>query len=417
MESDSRLRMREQLARRRPDHGLPRDFYCDDSFHKLDLELLFHREWLFAGHGCEISAPGDHFTYDVGDFSVIVLRDGDGEIRAFHNSCRHRGARLCAAAKGHARKLVCPYHQWTYALDGRLEFARDMGPGFDPARYGLKPAHCRALEGMIFLCLAEDAPDFTAFARDLRPYLAPHGLDDAKLAHESRIVEAGNWKLVFENNRECYHCPVGHPELSKSFLAAPFSTGQADVAAQAEYQALWRHCAAEGIPSGKRLAANKQYRGFRAALAGPGSAMTMTGEPAVTRLLGRFREHRLGTCLVFHLPNTWNHLMADHVLSFRVTPLTHDRTELVTKWLVHRDAEEGRDYDLKTLTEVWLATNQQDCNFVELAQAGIRSPRYEPGPLSTIHESGVMDFLEWYSGAMMARLGGGSRAVGRLAAV
>ena len=406
MDTANRNRMRDLLAGRAKGHGLPRDFYCDEAFHKLDLDLVFYREWLFAGHDCEIAAPGDYFTFDVGDHAAIVLRGRDGGIRAFHNVCRHRGARVCSQAKGRARTLVCPYHQWSYDLDGRLRFARDMGEDFDASGYGLKPVHCRSLHGMIFICLAEEAPDFNAFERDLGPYLAPHDLAGAKVAHESRIVEAGNWKLVFENNRECYHCPVGHPELTKTFIAAPYSTGQADSAESPEYVALWERCAKEAIPTDRRFAANGGYRGFRAALADPGSAMTLSGEPAVKRLLGNFQESRLGTGLLFHLPNTWNHLMADHVVSFRVTPLAPDRTELVTKWLVHRDAEEGRDYDLKTLTEVWLATNQQDCGFVELAQRGLRSPSYTPGPLSPVQEVGVNEFLDWYCGTMMEGLGG-----------
>ncbi len=108
--------------------------------------------------------------------------------------------------------------------------------------------------------------------------------------------------------------------------------------------------------------------------------------------------------MMLHLPNSWNHLMADHAVSFRVLPLGPRQTELTTKWLVHKDAEDGRDYDLERLTEVWRATNDQDRGFVELAQRGLRSPSYVPGPLSEIQETGVRQFLAWYSGTMLERL-------------
>ena len=128
-----------ELQARRPGMSLDRKFYTDPEFYRLDLETLFYRDWLFAGHDCEIPAPGDYFTIQIGDYPVIVLRGRDGAIRALHNTCRHRGSRICAAAKGSVVKLVCPYHNWTYELDGRLRYARDMGAEFDAKAHGLKP--------------------------------------------------------------------------------------------------------------------------------------------------------------------------------------------------------------------------------------------------------------------------------------
>jgi phenylpropionate dioxygenase-like ring-hydroxylating dioxygenase large terminal subunit len=129
----------------------------------------------------------------------VVVRGNDGQVRALYNTCRHRGSKVCVGEQGKAAKLVCPYHQWTYDLDGKLLFARDMGSDFDASRFPLKAAHCRSVGGFVFVCLADEAPDFDAFVRAVEPYMAPHALNNAKVAHVSSIVERANWKLVLEN--------------------------------------------------------------------------------------------------------------------------------------------------------------------------------------------------------------------------
>ena len=127
------------LATRKPNHSLPRAFYTDPDIFQLDLERIWYRSWLFAVPACELPKPGNYVTHKVGLYSVIIVRGTDGAIRAFHNTCRHRGSTLCRATKGTNPKIVCPYHQWTYELDGRLLWARDMDAGFDASQHGLKP--------------------------------------------------------------------------------------------------------------------------------------------------------------------------------------------------------------------------------------------------------------------------------------
>ena len=130
----------------------------------------------------------------------------------------------------------------------------------------------------------------------------------------------------------------------------------------------------------------------------------MSGRAAVRRLLADFTTPTLGSMLLFHFPTSWNHLLADHAVSFRVLPLGPTETELTTKWLVHREAEEGVDYDVKELTEVWYATNEEDKRVVQDNQKGVNSPAYEPGPYSRVHEGGVIQFVDWYSRLMVERL-------------
>ncbi|WP_118138667.1 aromatic ring-hydroxylating dioxygenase subunit alpha [Oceanicella sp. SM1341] len=405
---DATSRIAGLLAGQNTGFSLQQPFYTDDEIFAQDMALIWHRDWLFAGHDCEIPKTGDFFTWRVGDAEAIVVRGADGRIRAFHNSCRHRGSRICQTHKGSAPKLVCPYHQWTYELDGRLLYAREMGPGFEASKYGLKPVHCESVAGYIFICFAAQAPDFEAYRRVAEPYLAPHRIAEAKVAHETTIVENGNWKLVWENNRECYHCAGSHPELCRTYSDAPTLTGVIGVEGDAEVNAHWARCEAEGLPSKFTLSEDGQHRLMRMPLLRDAESFTMSGKRAVSLPLGGVRSQRPGSLLMFHYPTIWNHCLGDHAVTFRVTPLDAGRTEVTTRWLVHKDAVEGKDYDVKTLTEVWLATNDEDRRLVEQNQLGIRSPAYEPGPYAADHESGVAQFVDWYCNTLRARLPGSS---------
>jgi Rieske 2Fe-2S family protein len=394
----------ELLARRRPGYALEQAFYTDPEIFRADMETIFYRDWLFVAPACELPKPGSYITHQVGDYGVIIVRGADGEIRAFHNACRHRGSVLCKAARGNAPKLVCPYHQWTYELDGRLLWAREMGDAFDPSQHGLKPVHCREMQGLVYICLAGEAPDFEAFAQAARPYLEVHDLSEAKVAYESSIVEHGNWKLVWENNRECYHCGGNHPGLCRSFTDDPTVTGIEEGVTPPHLQAHFDRLEAQGYPSQFRMSQDMQYRLARMPLLPGAKSFTMDLQPAVAKSLGRVRDEAAGTLLKYHYPTTWNHFLPDHSIVFRVTPLTPTTTQVTTKWLVHKDAVEGVDYDLQRLTEVWVATNDEDRQVVEDNQKGINSPAYEPGPYSPIHETGVMGFVDWYCNTMTRRL-------------
>ena len=391
----------------RPGYTLARDFYCDPAFFRLDLENIHHRDWLFAGHDCEIKGAGQFFTLQIGDYPVVVVRGNDGAIRAFHNSCRHRGSRVCTAEHGRAKRLVCPYHQWSYDLDGTLARARHMEGEIDKSQFGLKPVHCRSVGGYIFVCVGRDAPDWDAFSATVAPYLAPHDLSDTAVVHSSTIVENGNWKLVWENNRECFHCAANHPELCRSYPEAPTATGVDAVFSDPAMVEHWARCEAVGLPSRFAIADSGQYRVTRAPLIEGVESYTMSGRKAVKRqLTPRVTEPLIGTLLLFHYPTTWNHVLGDVATTFRVLPIDATHTEVTTKWLVNKDAVAGVDYDMDELTKVWLATNDQDRRVVEENQRGILSPAYEPGPYSLEHESGVMQFVDWYLGATRRALQG-----------
>ncbi len=403
--STAREEMLMRLRSRKPDTALERDFYTSAADFQVDLDLIWYRDWLFIGHDCEVPLAGNYLTVQIGDYPVLVLRDRDGGVRAFHNSCRHRGSRICAAEHGSAARLVCPYHQWTYALDGRLIAARDMGENFDKSDYGLKPVHCRNVGGYIFVCLARSPPDFEPVRRQVEPYFLPHKLDQAKVAFESTIVENANWKLVWENNRECYHCAANHPELILTFPEDPTITGVDGGFGNPRIVEKWRHWESLGLPSQFRISADGQCRTTRYPLVDGMTCYTMDGQAAVSRpLADTVTERDIGTLLLFHFPTTWNHVLADHAVTFRMLPLTATTTQLTTKWLVNKDAVEGVDYDLKRLTEVWMATNESDRRVCQENQLGVNSPAYEPAPYSPIQEGGVAQFVDWYARHLEARL-------------
>lgn len=399
------------LAQQTPGMSLARPFYTAPDLYQADLDLIWYRDWIFAASIAELPKPGAYVTLQLGAYPVVVVRGADGDIRAFHNVCRHRGQRLCSKPSGQAAKLVCPYHQWTYETDGKLLWARDMGAGFDASKHGLKSIHCAAVGGMVFICLAESAPDFSALKAAADRYTAPHQPQDLKVAHQSRIIENGNWKLVLENNRECYHCAGAHPALCRTFNDDPDLVGSDDSLSSPAGAAHVNRCEDAGLPSRFVISPQEQWRLVRIPFVGQAVSYTMDGKAAAPLLPG-MPFANAGSLLFFHYPNTWNHYLSDHVLNFRVLPISPTETEVVTTWLVHKDAVEGRDYDLTRLTEVWLATNDEDRRVVEENQAGITSPAYEPGPYSVRQESGVIQFVDWY----LASLARGIRGPAQIAA-
>ena len=407
------------LLRRRAGHSLEAPFYLDEAIHRADQDLIFARHWIFIGQEPDVPQPGDVMALPVGNAPVLILRDDDGAVRAFHNVCRHRGAQLVPDGKGQVGNLVCRYHTWTYGLDGRLLFADHMGEGFDGSCRGLKPIALRSVAGLLFICLADAPPDdIEDMASAMEPYLLPHGLADARIAWQTDLVEDGNWKLTMENNRECYHCAANHPELTVPLFAygfgfAPGGMDEGELAQAARYDGLVEDMHARwersGLPSRRIERLTGRATGFRTErlpLDQAGESHTADTRAACKRLLGALTEPKLGGLSFWTQPNSWHHVMADHAVTFCALPLGPDRTLLRTTWLVHKDAVEGVDYDLANLTSVWEATNRQDAALVGITQSGVRSPAYAPGPYSPYTEGLVEQFCEWYLARMAAGLRG-----------
>lgn len=406
---------RELVSLRQPGHGMYGELFGREDIFRNDVDIFFTKHWILVGVTADIAEPGDVSTLDIGKSSIILVRDDDEQVRAYRNVCRHRGARLKDAGKSTVGLLVCPYHQWTYDLDGSLKHAAHMGKDFDPKCRSLIPVHCKVIGTHLFVCLGDNPPDDIAVMEEtLTPRFAPYDLTHTKIAYESEIIENGNWKLVIENNRECYHCAGTHPELTASFLPEDFGfctdgLGEDSLRALEDYhqrnadtQKNWENeghlCAqVEYLDEG----AVTQFRTQRLVIAGHGESQTLSTQVACTKLLGNLTRRDLGdTHLWTH--NSWTHVMSDHAVISSIIPLAPDRTLVRSKWLVHADAVEGVDYDLQTLTEVWAATNLQDASLVGITHSGTQDPAYSPGPFSAFTESYVDQFSRWYAARLAA---------------
>jgi Rieske 2Fe-2S family protein len=403
----ARAEMKKMLEERRINYSLPRPLYNDPLLFKIDVEEIFQKEWLFVGMTSEIPSKGDYFTVEIAQSPVLIVRDAEGQVNAFHNTCRHRGSRICLEHRGKVANLVCPYHQWTYDTKGNLLFAgTEMGDEFDMQKHKLKPVHCKTAGGFIFICLGEEPPesDFDEFLATLEEYMEPYDVENTKLAVESNMYEKANWKLVLENNRECYHCSGSHPELLNTLLEWDDTN---DPRATEEflkyYESMAAEWDAESIPH-EHKKFGRRNRLVRMPLKEGTSVMTIDGSASSQKLLGRIKNDKLGSLRILHLPNSWNHMQSDHFIVFRVLPISAQESMVTTKWFVHKDAIEGVDYDPENLRRVWDATNEQDRRLGEENQRGINSLSYEPGPYSETFEFGVIDFINWYAERIQEKL-------------
>jgi len=382
----------EMISSNPENHTFPQSVYNSQAAFDFDMKAVYFRSWLQAGAACEIPKSGDYLTVSIGESSIIIIRAADGRIAAYHNTCRHRGALLLDKDKGNSRRLVCPYHQWTYGLDGKLLFAKSMQDSFCKETHSLKPVHCKVVSGVIFICIDDNPPDFEQFSQDLSQYLDFHKLNDCKVAYEATVVEYANWKLVLENGRECYHCDARHPELLTAFRdpTAEDYFGQIP----AWLSAFNDTCAENGVVVGQKEGV--WYDMMRFPLAEGYESLTTDGKHACAKFLNQASTSNIGSFRWACEPNSFSHALLDYAFTFEVWPVSPMVTHVKVKWLVHKDAVEGVDYSLEHLRELWEKTNDQDKWLAENNQAGVNSIGYGPGPYSEIDEPKVIDFVTWY---------------------
>jgi Rieske 2Fe-2S family protein len=393
-------RLAELVALRKKNHALPRDLYISREAYDFDIQEIFSKQWLMIGLECELPKPGHYLAMTIGQTPIVVIRGRDNELRGFFNSCRHRGAQICADGAGRSARLVCPYHQWTYELDGRLVHANAMPEDFDAAAHGLRPFQVRLVAGAIYISLSADAPDFEPFAKCLEPMLEPMGLKDARLAHTEVYVEKANWKLVMENGRECYHCEACHPELGISFPIAITPDFSAEDAARS--RAYRERMARHGLGVGP--ADGSWWQIARFPLNDGVVSMSLDGKAVVARSLCDL-DSEMGSLRFATEPHNFCHVLGDYAFVFSCYPTGPEETVVVAKWYVHKDAVEGVDYDHKRLIETWDATNRQDRDLAENNHRGVRSIGFVPGPYSQEAEALVIRFADWYCDRLSAALG------------
>ena len=381
------------LSNDRKGHTLPRGLYVSDEAFAFDTQVMLKSVWLYACTVAHVKNAGDYFVFELAGNSIIILRGRDNEVRAFWNSCRHRGAKICLEQSGRAPRLMCPYHQWTYGLDGKLLAARSMAEDFDKADHSLNPVALENVGGLIFICLSDNPPPIDRVKADIADQIAVYDLEKLKVAVQDDYIEDANWKLVMENNRECYHCDVGHPELISVLGTTGFGKdAPADdylETKRAEWQALGIDHDVIEFPDGW------WHRIARLALANGAVTQSIDGKLACQKLIGPFKAPETSSLSVWTQPNSWHHFCCDHVVTFSLTPIGPDKTLLRTSWLVHEDAVEGVDYNPDHLAALWRATNVQDGHFSMVNHQGIANDGYVQGPYA-VEENLVEDFKDFY---------------------
>jgi Rieske 2Fe-2S family protein len=388
--------IRELVAKQAERRALDSAFYRDPAIYERDIDRIFMRSWLYAGHHSEIPEVGDWFLFEFAEESVIIVRSGENEINALLNVCRHRGSRVCVEQRGCSKLLRCRYHGWSYDLQGRLRAAAHMPESFDRSSIGLKKIHAEVLDGLIFINFAEEPGDFSTVREGLADCLQPYRLENTKVAHRQSYPIAANWKLAVENYCECYHCAPAHPEYSMGHgLAHDDSRTEAlyrDVMARADACGLSDKAVNRMYLEAPAFGADfsfERYPLIRDHVTGSDD-----GKP-LAPLLGDVRDYDGGATDLQVGPVTYALIYCDHVVIYRFTPLTLDTADCDITWLVRADAEEGKDYDRDRLTWLWDVTTHADKAIIERNQQGVNSRFYVPGPLST-WEDYTWKFLSWY---------------------
>ena len=384
------------VQRQKPAHSLEQAFYIDPDIYNLDLEKIFFTDWLYVCHSSQIAQTGDCFTYDIANESIIVTRDEQMQINAFANVCRHRGSRICSSGKSNQTRLVCPYHAWTYSLSGELLSARQMPADFDKSISGLKELLVEVFCGFVFVSFSKNPPSFTELNQKLSQPLQVFDLEHTKVVHyESHPIQA-NWKLVFENFFECYHCGPAHKEF-----AASHSLALEDGRRSEHQRRLEQRASKAGIitkpeylpqsdPHSKVQAPYfyDRYALYDGYLTGSGD-----GKP-VAPLLGDVKEYDGGAGNLMFSNLTYLLVYADHVVLYRFTPHSVNSTDADLVWLVRSDAQ-SEDIDIERMRWLWNVTTVADKEIIERNQKGVLSRFYQPGPYAPM-EIYTIDFIKWY---------------------
>jgi Rieske 2Fe-2S family protein len=336
---------------------LPRRYYASPEVFLTETERIFHTQWVCVGRSEQVARPGDYMLARIGDESLIVVRGRDTRLRSFFNVCRHRGTRMCTEERGHfAGSIQCPYHAWTYGLDGQLLAARHMQEtaGFDRRDYPLHAAALAEWEGFLFLNLAPAPEPFErAFAPLIGKFSAWH-LPELRAAGRIEYDVRANWKLIIQNYSECYHCPLIHPALDR---LTPSRSGHNDLG--------------EGRFLGGYMSMNDSI-----------GSMTLDGHTARPPL-GDVAGEDLGRIYYYSLfPNVLLSLHPDYVMAHTLSPLAADRTQIVCEWFFDPAAMARPGFDPSDAMGFWDMTNRQDWHVCELSQLGISSIAYTPGPYS-----------------------------------
>jgi phenylpropionate dioxygenase-like ring-hydroxylating dioxygenase large terminal subunit len=337
-----------------PRQTLPARYYTDPDLFRREQERFFSRMWVCVGRDEEIAEPGRYVLRDVAGQSIILTRNASGEPAAFHNVCRHRGTRLCTDSAGRFQgRIQCPYHGWTYGLDGALVKAPHMDgmPGFAVADVSLQASAVDIWAGHLFVCLATESTSLVSQLGGLDAKFAAWGMESLRRAFRATYDVRANWKLVIQNYSECLHCPIIHPGLQK---LSHYMTGDNDPA-------------------------TASWLGGRMELRTGVDSMTRDGRRRRAPLPGLSAEQQRHVYYYAVLPNLLLSLHPDYVMTHLLWPKAPDRTEIWCEWHFHPHEFEKPTFDPADAIDFWDDTNREDWRVSELSQQGIASAAYRPG--------------------------------------
>jgi glycine betaine catabolism A len=338
-------------------HTLPAPYYVDRAYFDREMDRLFRRMWICAGRSEEIATPGQFVLRDVTGESVIVTRANDGRVHAFFNVCRHRGTKLCTETSGtFAGSIQCPYHAWTYGLDGRLLGAPHMDevPHFSKQNYPLHRVQADEWDGHVFLKLSDTPVSLAAQLDDLPAKFRSWRMADLRLGHRIVYDVKANWKLIIQNYNECLHCPNLHPALNK----------------------LSHYLSGENEPL------RATYMGGRMDLRPGVETLSIDGTCPRAFLPGLSSDDRRRVYYYAIFPNMLLSLHPDYMMVHTLWPIAPDRTINVCEWHFHPTELAVPTFSASDAIDFWDLTNRQDWHVCELSQAGISSRAYTPGPYS-----------------------------------
>jgi Rieske 2Fe-2S family protein len=335
---------------------LPAHVYVDPGYFREEMERVFYTKWLCVGRASDVKNPGDYFLREIGPESLIVTRDETGKVRAHYNVCRHRGTRMCTEPAGSMKRIACPYHAWTYALDGQLVGAPHMADvrGFRVQDYPLRQAHCETWDGFVWLSLANEPAPLAQQLGSVRGKFANWQLEELVIGKRVEYEVKANWKLLVQNYSECLHCPVIHPALKK----------------------LTHYMSGDNEP------ANACYLGGTMMLNEGIKTMTMSGDTARAAMPNLTAEQRRLVYYYWITPNVLLSVHPDYVVSYTLWPKRVDLTHVRCDFLFHPSEVKKPGFTPDDAVELWHQVNQEDWGVSELAQLGIASRAYTPGPYS-----------------------------------
>ena len=337
-------------------YTLPARFYVDPVLFRREMERLFARMWICAGRLEQIDSPGRFFLREILGEPIVITRSQSG-VRAFFNVCRHRGTRLCTDREGtFPGSIQCPYHAWTYDLDGKLIGAPHMDevPHFRKDDYPLHSVQADVWDGHVFINLDGEAAPLAAQLADLPGKFTPWRMQDLRLGKRIVYDVKANWKLIIQNYNECLHCPNLHPALNR----------------------LSHYLSGENEPL------RATYMGGRMDLRPGVDTLSMDGTCPRQFLPGLSAEDRRRVYYYAIFPNMLLSLHPDYMLVHTLWPVAPDRTVNICEWHFQPDELARAGFDAADCVDFWDMTNRQDWHVCELSQAGIQSRAYTPGPYS-----------------------------------